>query len=106
MGGTTMNQLTAPSGGDAVMVMAGQPFLARVDVAALIGARPDTVSRYLTRSRPGGRYETDPFPAPDGRAAGGPWWRPERAEEIRAWCERRRDRSGVGGRPSRGGVAG
>ncbi len=48
--------------------------LNRAAVAALIGLKPKSISQYLTESRPGGRYEQHPFPAPDGtigRAPGG-----------------------------------
>lgn len=78
------------------------PFLNRAAVAELGGVRPETVSRYLERSRPDGRHADDPFPAPDGREGKAPWWRLDRAGEIKAWFGRHpRVAPGVGygGRP-------
>lgn len=79
--------------------MPDEPFLTREAVGKLGGVGKETVSRYLTRSNPGGPYADDPFPAPDGKYGKAPWWRFGREDEIRAWFERRKDRSGVGGRP-------
>lgn len=79
--------------------MTEQPFLTRDDVAKLGGVDAATVSRYLNRSRPGGRYAADPFPEPDGRPGRRPWWALDREDEIKAWFARLADRSGVGGRP-------
>lgn len=79
--------------------MAEQPFLTLADVAEIGGVSVQTVSRYRTRSRPGGPYEADPFPEQSGKNGKSPWWARRRRREIEAWFERHRDRSGVGGRP-------
>lgn len=84
-----------------------RPFLNASDVAKLGGVTAETVSRYLQRSKPAdpesgrvaGPYVNDPFPRPDDYNGRWPWWSLEREQEIRAWFERRSDRTGVGGRP-------
>lgn len=94
--------------------MSERPFLTRADVAALAGRpmQPETVSRYLTRSRPAdpateraaGPLAHDPFPAPDGYNGRWPWWGLDREREIREWFARHPARfkgDGVGGRPRR-----
>lgn len=75
------------------------PFLDRDAVARHFGVKKLTVKQYETESRPGGRYEGDPFPVRDGTVNRGPWWRADRLPEFEAWFARHRDRSGVGGRP-------
>ncbi|WP_173056973.1 hypothetical protein [Phytohabitans houttuyneae] len=79
--------------------MAEQPFLTLADVAEIGEVEKRTVSRYLTRSRPGQPYADDPFPAPDGLNGKSPWWSKRRRKVIEGWFERHRDRAGVGGRP-------
>lgn len=74
--------------------------LDRTRVARLIGVQPDTITIYLKESRPGGRYESKPFPPPDpdlsfGRSS---VWRASRKDEILAWAHAR-PRHGIGGRP-------
>lgn len=61
----------------------------RAAVAALLGISPATVTRYLCHSRPGGRYTSHPFPAPDGRVGGGPWWDGGRRRELTEWAAAR-----------------
>ncbi len=88
-------------------VPADLPMLLMADVAAIGGVKPETVSKALQRSKPGGRYAGDPFPEPDGRIGGRegslsgsrPWWSSGRREAIEAWFVRNQDRTGVGGRP-------
>lgn len=85
----------------------------REDVAELLGPtiKGKTVSTYLYESqaqvgRPDaagrrrvGRYAGHPFPAPDGYQGKAPWWRKERAEEIREWAVTRPGQGVGGGRP-------
>jgi hypothetical protein len=79
--------------------MSDEPkILDRTAVGALIGMQPNTITIYLRESLPGGRFESNPFPAPDGRVGGAPWWLPSRADEIREW-DADRPRGGMGGRP-------
>jgi len=63
--------------------------LDRAKVAALLGVEPRTISVYLQRSKPGGRYASAPFPAPNGTFGGRPWWAPDRADEIKRWAAAR-----------------
>ncbi|MFB6392708.1 hypothetical protein [Polymorphospora lycopeni] len=79
----------------------GLPVLDRKAVAELLGLEPKSISQYLFESRPGGRYEHHPFPAPDDRIGRAPWWRPERADEIREWAANRPGQGAGGGRPRR-----
>jgi hypothetical protein len=74
--------------------------LDRARVAQLIGVRPDTITIYMQQSRPGGRYEKTPFPAPDPDLSigGSKVWRASRRDEILAWAHAR-PRHGIGGRP-------
>jgi hypothetical protein len=80
------------------------------DVATLLGPtiKPKTVSTYLTESREQvgkgararrGRYASHPFPVPDGTVGRAPWWRLERADEIRQWAADRPGQGVGGGRP-------
>lgn len=75
------------------------PFLDRASLAAKFGVRPGTIKQYEIDSKPGERFENDPFPKRDGTVNRGPWWRLERLPEFEAWFARVRDRKGVGGRP-------
>lgn len=76
------------------------PVLLLDDVAALFNppVKAKTISTYLSGSRPGGRYESHPFPAPDARIGRAPYWRRERADEIKAWAASRAGQ-GAGGGP-------
>lgn len=64
-------------------------YLTTDDVAAALGVLKETVYRWRSISRPGGRYEDRPFPAPDRRFGNSPAWSEERLPEIRAWVEGR-----------------
>lgn len=75
------------------------PVLDRATVGKILGVRAKTVSQYLTESRPGGRYEQHPFPAPSGYIGRSPWWACERVDEIRYWDAARPGRGVGGGRP-------
>ena len=77
------------------------PVLDRTALAEAVGLgwTAKTVSEYLSYSKPGGRYENHPFPEPDGYIGRGPWWLPERVDEVRRWAEGRRGRGVGGGRP-------
>lgn len=85
----------------------GPPVLDRTAVAEILGVQPKSVSQYLVESRPAdpevgrraGRYATHPFPAPDGYIGKGPYWRLERAAEIRTWAASRPGQGVGGGRP-------
>lgn len=55
----------------------------RAAVAERIGVDPDTITRYLNYSRPGGRYAGHPFPAPSGHLGRSPYWAPDRMYHIR-----------------------
>lgn len=80
----------------------GEQPLDRVAVGRLVGdgVAPDTVTIYLRESRDGGRYESNPFPAPSGFVGRSPYWDADRADEIRAWDARRPGTgSGATGRP-------
>lgn len=72
--------------------------LDRTAVGNLIGVEADTVSIYLRWSKPGGPYESRPFPAPDRKFGRSPAWSASRTAEIIAWAVER-PRHGVGGRP-------
>jgi hypothetical protein len=77
--------------------------LSREAVGKLIGEHgvsENTVSNYLALSAPGGRYERNPFPAPDGKFGGALWWDPARKDEILAWDAARLGRGAGGGQPS------
>lgn len=74
--------------------------LNRTDVAAILGVSVKSVSQYLVESKEGGRYETNPFPRPDGRIGSGPWWLPKRKAEFLKWKAARPGRGVGGGRPS------
>jgi hypothetical protein len=74
--------------------------LDRAAVARLIGVEPETISNYLNQSKPGGRYADHPFPEPDGYVGRSPGWRPERANEIRAWADGRPGQGVGGGQPA------
>lgn len=92
-------------------VMPELPALFTADVAAIGGVKPESVSKALQRSKPGGPYDLlgYPFPAPDGRIGGKgknlsgsrPWWDPSRRGEIEEWFRWVQDRSGIGGRPAK-----
>jgi hypothetical protein len=84
-----------------IVSVGGLPVLNRDAVAALLGLKPKSISQYLTESRPGGRYERHPFPAPDGTIGRAPWWHPKREDEIRAWAAARPGQGAGGGRPAR-----
>lgn len=75
------------------------PVLDRAAVAALIGVRPKTISQYLVESKPPGRYQDHPFPAPDGYIGRGPYWLRRREQDIRKWAESRPGQGAGGGRP-------
>jgi hypothetical protein len=60
---------------------------------------PGSVCKYLTESKGTGRYANYPFPAPDGRVGGSPYWLAERIPEIEAWARGRVGRGNGGGRP-------
>ncbi len=77
------------------------PVLNRQAVADLIGVKAKTISQYLVESRGEGRYAGHPFPPPDGYIGKGPWWRKERAGEIKTWAEKRPGQGVGGGRPRR-----
>lgn len=77
------------------------PVLNRADVAALLGLKPKSISTYLTESREGGRYETHPFPQPDGTIGRAPWWHPDRRDELLKWAAERPGQGVGGGRPRR-----
>jgi len=74
--------------------------LDRAAVGALLGVGAAAITNYMALSNPGCQYAHDPFPAPNGRFGGRPYWHPDRADEIRAWAARQ-PRVGVGGRPKR-----
>lgn len=67
--------------------------LERSDVAAIVGVAPATITRYLNWSLPGGQYASKPFPAPDGRVGGRPFWWTSSVPAIRTWMA---DRPGRG----------
>jgi len=64
-----------------------------------------TVSSYIQKSKPGGRYEDDPVPAPQYEG-GRPYWLPEQESALIEWWNRRRGRIGdprsAGDRDARG----
>jgi hypothetical protein len=68
-------------------------------VAALLGLKVATVTRYLTESRKiDGRYYTYPFPEPDDYISGAPYWLSSRSWEIEDWNRCRPGRGAGGGR--------
>lgn len=75
-------------------------YLTLADLAELLGVKPNTVSFFRTHSKPGGRYANDPFPTPDRTIARTPVWLAERADEIKAWNDRRPGQGRGGGQPS------
>lgn len=62
----------------------------RSAVAALLDVDPMTITRYINFSKPGGKYEHNPFPQPDGRVGDRPYWMPGTVVKIRAWAGTRR----------------
>jgi hypothetical protein len=74
------------------------PVLKREEVAALLGIKPKSVSQYLVESKEGGKYEKNPFPAPDDYFGRSPWWAEDRADEILKWAAKRPGQ-GAGGGP-------
>lgn len=76
------------------------PVLDRAAVGALLKVAPETVTKYLIESRPGGRYADHPFPPSDGRIGRAPYWLPERGQEIADW-DKQRLGQGSGGGPKR-----
>ena len=81
----------------------------RDDGAALLGTkiqgRTVSTSLYESRAHVGagdnkrpGRYAKHPFPEPDGYQGKAPWWRLDRADEIKAWAA---SRPGQGARTDR-----
>lgn len=77
--------------------MAG--YLSTADLAELLGMKPASVRFLRAQSKPGGRYEADPFPEPDLVIARSPAWSEGRADEIAAWNKRRPGQGAGGGRP-------
>jgi hypothetical protein len=75
------------------------PFLDRARLGEIFGVKPGTIKQYEIDSRPGQRFEKDPFPQRDGTVNRGPWWAADRLPEFEAWFARVRDRTGKGGRP-------
>lgn len=76
----------------------GEPnIMTRDQVGALIDVSGETVKAYQKESRPGGRYESRPFPEPDGYFGREPYWFVASADKIRAW-NAGRARPGIGGR--------
>lgn len=75
-------------------------YLTLADLAELLGVKPNTVSFFRSHSKTGGRYASDPFPAPDRTIARTPVWLAERADEIKAWNSRRPGQGSGGGKPS------
>lgn len=71
------------------------------DIAELLGVTTDTIRVYRTHSKPGGRYETHPFPEPDELVGRTPIWQKTRDDEIRAWANARPGQGKGGGRPPR-----
>lgn len=70
--------------------MPQQRYLTMADVAALLDVKPETISVYRARSKPGKTYAEHPFPEPDDTVGQSPVWFPERAEEIKRWASGRR----------------
>ncbi|MET0711058.1 MAG: hypothetical protein ABWZ30_00940 [Jiangellaceae bacterium] len=91
--------------------------LLRSHIAAIIGVSDRTVSDYLLQSKPGGRYEHNPVPAPTGyldataprgwvppeqcRPGLKPFWAPELASAWRAWRDTVPIRRRAGAPPAR-----
>jgi len=74
--------------------------LDRAQVGELIGkgVTEETVKQYQKDSKPGGRYEDNPFPKEDGYFVQSPYWLKSSIPKILAW-DAARSRPGVGGRP-------
>jgi hypothetical protein len=63
-----------------------------------------SVSIYIQESKPGGRYESHPFPQPAGRVGGGPgggapYWTADQVSAIEEWGRNRPGQGAGGGRP-------
>lgn len=69
-------------------------------VAGILGVKPETLRFYRAHSKPGGRYEQHPFPAPDYDLDGRPAWKAEREQEIIDWAANRPGQGAGGGRPT------
>lgn len=74
-------------------------YLTTADLAELLGVKPATVRFLRAQSKPGGRYDGDPFPEPDLTIAQSPAWKADRVDEIKAWNGRRPGQGMGGGRP-------
>jgi hypothetical protein len=68
-------------------------------VAEALGFATGTVTKYLSESRPGNRYESHPFPSPDGYVGQNPYWVHDRVAELEEWARNRPGRGAGGGRP-------
>lgn len=69
------------------------------DIADLLGVKAATIRHYRADSLPGGRYETHPFPEPNGKVGSLVYWEQDRAQEIRDWAAKRAGKGAGGGRP-------
>jgi len=70
------------------------------DVAELLGVKAATIRHYRADSLPGGRYETHPFPEPDGKVGSLVYWEQAREQELRDWADKRPGKGVGGGRPA------
>jgi hypothetical protein len=75
-------------------------FLTIPDLAERLGRNAQTVRRFRSDSKPGGRYAGMPFPEPDRRVGNMPVWAESRLPEIEAWLAARPGMGAGGGSPS------
>lgn len=74
--------------------------LTTADIAELLGVKAATIRHYRADSLPGGRYESHPFPQPDGKFGQAPYWNPGRRQELLDWASSRPGPGVGGGRPA------
>lgn len=66
-----------------------QTYFTSTDVGAILGVTRQTITQYLSDSRPGRRYQHHQFPAPDHHDGRRPLWSTTRRDELEAWANGR-----------------
>lgn len=77
----------------------GSPTLSQEELGTLLGVDATTVSKWRTRSKPGGSMAAHPFPTADNDPARFAIWMVTRVPELFAWQAARPGRGAGGGRP-------
>lgn len=93
-----------PAGAKAVkraaeLLLVGGRTLEQREVGALMGLDGTTVSKYRTRSLPGGSMESHPFPKAEYENARAALWMVDQVPDLVVWLANRPGRGAGGGRP-------